>query len=108
MAECKYRTDNDGNLCTYNAHPKAVQCMYELKLLVSEIPVQHDELDELIDAIEYELFIDSGIGFAHWIRKSKLKKEISKLEDIKIHSWDTCDTIKLKKQIKKMLYSLVK
>lgn len=73
-------------------------------MLVSELSGQHEDLDELIEAIEYELFVANGNGFAHWLRNRKLRKEIDNLKELKVNSWDKPKVIKLKKQIRRLLY----
>ena len=107
MAECKYRTDKDGKLCTYNAHPEIVQVLYDVKMLISELEGQYDGLDELVEEIEYGLFFQNGIGFFHLIQRARLRKAIDSLEDLKVKPWDNSKTINLKKKIKKLLHRVV-
>ena len=103
-----YRTDKYGNLCTYNVHPAVVQYMYDIKVKVSELRGQHQELDEFIETIESQLFCENGIGFESWIRQNKLRREIDNLEELKVNPWDNSKTVNLKKQIKRLLYRVTR
>ena len=108
MAECKYRTDNNGKLCVYNAHPKKVELLYEVRGLLAEFKGPYENLNDIIEQMEFELFSSYGLDFSKWIRHHKIRKEIRELDELKIFAWDKKDTIKLKKKIKKLLLRLVR
>jgi len=108
VAECKYRTDNNGRLCVYNAHPKKVEWLYEVRALYTELMGPLDGLGEIIEQIEFELFDSYGLDFSKWVRHNRLRKEIRELDDLKIFPWDKKDTINLKKRIKRLLLKILR